>query len=230
MNEIFEISEDGKTLIECLDKDIKEVIIPNGITKIGHRAFEDCTTLQSIDIPNSVTEIRKLAFWSCSSLQNINVAENNKQYASVDGILFNKDLTAIIKFPIGKDLKVYEIPNSVTTIGEEAFSRCSALQSIDIPNSVTTIEDRAFECCSALQSINVSENNQYFTSINGIIFNKSLTTIIKFPQGHKLKGYITPNSVTKIGDSAFQGCSSLQHINIPNSVTKIARGAFYGCI
>ena len=126
-------------------------------------------------------------------------------------------------------MKVYEIPNSVTTIGEEAFSRCSALQSIDIPNSVTTIEDRAFECCSALQSINVSENNQYFTSINGIIFNKSLTTIIKFPQGHKLKGYITPNSVTKIGDSAFQGCSSLQHINIPNSVTKIARGAFRNC-
>ena len=65
MNEIFEISEDGKTLIECLDKDIKEVIIPNGITKIGHRAFEDCTTLQSIDIPNSVTEIRKLAFCYC---------------------------------------------------------------------------------------------------------------------------------------------------------------------
>ena len=57
MNEIFEISEDGKTLIECLDKDIKEAIIPNGITNIGDDAFSKCSALQSIDIPNSVTKI-----------------------------------------------------------------------------------------------------------------------------------------------------------------------------
>ena len=136
-------------------KSLQSIDIPNSVTTIGNWAFSGCSSLQSIDIPNSRIIIGDCAFSRCSSLQSINTTKGNKRYESIDGILFSKDLTCILKLPEGKKLKKYTIPNSVTTIGDSAFKGCSSLQSIDIPNSVTTIRNLAFCGCSSLQNIDI---------------------------------------------------------------------------
>ena len=147
MDNILKLSEDGKTVIGVNNKNITHITIPNSVTTIEGSAFSGCSSLQSIDIPNSVTTIGNSAFRGCRALRSINISEENPHYTSVDGILFNKQLSTIIKFPQGGNIEVYNIPNSVTTIEGSAFEGCKALQSIDIPNSVTTIGNYAFNYC-----------------------------------------------------------------------------------
>jgi len=192
----FIMSDDGATVFDVYYKLVKSITIPDSVTKIGKGAFRRCYSLQSIVIPDSVTEIGEAAFKDCSSLQSIDVSNDNMHFASVDGILFDKDLTVIVRFPQKYDVKEYVIPNSVTKIGSFAFSRCSSLESIDIPNSVTEIGYRAFDGCSSLQSIDIPN---------------SVTEIVRttFWGCSSLQSIDIPNSVTKIGDWAFIGGYSL---------------------
>ena len=126
-------------------------------------------------------------------------------------------------------LKSIDIPNSVTEIGESAFDGCSSLMSIDIPDSVTKIGKRAFKGCSSLESVNVAKNNSVYKSVDGILYNNKLTSIIHFPLKHSNTSFVIPDSVTEIGEWAFFGCRKLKSIDIPNSVTKIGESAFDGC-
>ena len=177
LGEDVHISKDGKTLTEILDMQAEHITIPDGIEVIRERAFmwsslhsidlpagvttieqyafDGCKSLQSIDIPASVTEIGEGAFEGCESLRSINVDEENEYYASINGVLYSKDLTIIKRVPIGAELKSFSIPNSVTTIGNGAFTDCETLQSVGIPNSSTTIGMEAFRRCITLQSIDI---------------------------------------------------------------------------
>ena len=116
---------------------------------------------------------------------------------------------------------------SVTSIGDDAFSRCSGLTSVTIPNSVTSIGYYAFYYCSGLTSINVASGNTHYSSIDGVLYNYVQNTLIQCPCA---KTSVTiPNSVTSIGEKAFEGCSGLTSVTIPNSVTSIRMSAFSGC-
>ena len=208
---------------------IISITIPNGVTSIGWYTFKGCSSLTSITIPSSVTSIGNQTLEECNNLAEINVSDNNTKYTSIDGVLFNKEKTELIKYPPNKNDKEYSIPNSVISIESRAFEGCSGLTSVNIPESVISIGDSAFNGCSSLTEINVLDNNTQYTGIGGVLYNRKMTQIIKYPSNKKDKEYNIPNSVTEIRYSAFKGCSSLTFITIPKSVTSIGDSAFNGC-
>ena len=127
------------------------------VTAIGNEAFYGCGSLTSINIGDSVTTIDIGAFTSCSKLTRITVSSNNTNYSSLNGVLFDKTQQRLILYPEGK-IGEYQIPNSVTTIGDYAFSDCNKLTSINFPNSVKTIRNGAFMYCFGLTNINLSNS------------------------------------------------------------------------
>jgi len=206
---------------------LTSVTIPNSVTSIGVWAFKDCTGLTSVTIGTGVTSIGYYAFCGCTGLTSVNVAGDNTKYASVNGVLFNKTKTELIQYPFGKT-GAYTIPNSVTSIGDYAFYVCTGLTSVTIGTGVTSIGYCAFCGCTGLTSISVAGDNTKYSSLDGVLFNKTKTELIQYPGG-KTGAYTIPNSVTSIGGSAFAGCNSLTSVTIENGVTSVGDEAFDGC-
>ena len=192
-----------------------EYIIPDSVTSIGGSAFSSCTSLTSVTIGNRVTSIWDRAFERCTSLTEINVSSNNANYSSENGFLFNKEKTELIRYPEGKTESEYIIPDSVTSIGTDAFWGCTSLTSVTIPNSVTYIGSGAFSSCTSLTSATIGNG---VTSIGMSAFENCTS----------LASVTIPDSVTHISWHAFYCCTSLASITIPDSVTSIDEWAFYG--
>ena len=133
---------------------LSSITISNSVNSIGEGAFRNCTSLTSITIPNLVTNIAPRFFYECFSLISINVNNDNPNYSSENGVLFDKNKTTLVCFPAGKT-SAYIIPNSVKFIGDHAFYGCRLLSAVTIPNSVIRIESNTFAYCSSLTSINI---------------------------------------------------------------------------
>jgi len=202
-------------LILCPQGKTGTYVIPNSTTNIRNQAFAFCANLTSITIPHSVTSIGAYAFMSCRSLISITIPNS---------------ITTIEEWTFYgcESLTLITIPNSVTTIGNGAFENCRSLTSITIPNSVTSIGSVAFRSCRSLTAINVESGNNTYASENGVLFNKSKTTLICCPEG-KADDYVMPNSVATIAHGAFSSCTNLASITISSNVTNIGDGAFSGC-
>lgn len=221
-NTIIAISDDEFS--NCVN--MTSVIIPESVKSIGEYAFYFCDSLTSITISSGVEIIDETAFDYCNNLCTIIVDNNNTNFSSIDGVLYNKEITDIVHFPKGKS-GVFLIPNTVTSIDCEFWS-CEKLTAIAIPNSVVEISDSPFFGCYELTEINVDTDNAYFTSIDGVLFNKNITTIITYPNA-KSGDYAIPTSVMVINQYAFQSSDKLTSLVIPEGVTSIPDNAFLGC-
>ena len=195
--------------------EIPPTIVGKPVTGIGASAFSGCTSLTNVTVPNGVTSIGSSAFYSCASLTSFIIPSSVTSIGS-SAFSFCTGLTSI------------SIPSSVTSIGDSAFSSCTGLTSVTIPSSVTSIGTYAFQSCTSLTAITVDVLNLYYAGVGGVLFNKSLTTLIQCPEGKS--GDVTiPTSVTSIGNNSFYNCTTLANVVIPNGVTSIGNYAFRNC-
>lgn len=219
------------------DTPVTSVIIPEGVASIGSDAFGFCYDLVSATIPASVTNFGDYAFYDCYNLSSVtledgleSIGEDAFEYCStlpsidIPGSVTNIGYAAF--YYTGLTNAVIE--PGVTSIGNYAFSACQFLTNITFPASITNVGDYVFYACPNFTAINVNANNLFFSSTNGVLFDKPQTTLLLFPPG--LSGnYTVPAGVTNIAALAFEYCNGITGITIPGSVSMIGEGIFENC-
>ena len=222
---------------------LTSLTLSNNIKSVGDGLFEGCISLTSVNIPSSISStghsvsINLDIFKDCTSLENIDVGEDNRNYSSKDGVLFNKDQTELLLYPKGKT-GAYVVPNTVTNIKEDAFENCKSLTSITLPDSLTKIEQFAFSG-SSIESITIPASVSMigFCAFSGckeltnITINEGVTYIDSYAFNYctALESVVIPNSVTDLKSMAFRDCKSLKSVVIGSGVTQIEEYTFMDC-
>ncbi len=200
----------------------------DGYTVVGiGNAFMDCTKLTAVTIPSTVTSVGTYPFYGCSSLKSITVNANNTAFKSVNGVLFSKDGTTLISYPLGSSNTAYSIPSGVTSIYEMAFREVKNLTSLSIPASVTYIPDTAIMRCPVLAKITVSADNSAYVSVDGVLYNKNKTQLYVYPALKEGSTYTIPSTVSKMNQYAFYYTSKLKKVSIPKGITEVKKNTFY---
>ncbi len=217
---------------------LRNVYIPETHSDIAQWAFSDCYMLADVTIGNADTHVEEGAFRNCYALKNINIG--------------NIDTIGDWAFSGCAYLEQAVLSEDLEEIGKGAFSRCVSLTSVAVPASVVEIGEYAFHGCDELMGINVAEGNSKYVSVDGVLFDKGMTTLLKYPEASFITDYtipegvdyiatgafrnsavtnvVVPASVNKIGYGAFEMCESLRNLVLPNSVSIIEPGAFEGCL
>lgn len=205
---------------------ITEIIILEGVTRIGACSFDECSYLTSVTIPNTVTEIGGTAFWGCSSLSSIDIPNSVKTIGSAAFRKCSSLTKATIpdsvtelggdSFSDCTSLKEVVLSKNMTTINRCTFTGCTSLESMTIPDNVTSIGDSAFGNCISLEKLSLSSNLQ--TMGSNVFHNCENLTEVQIP-----------NRLNEIPYGTFTSCSRIESIGIPNSVTKIGNFAFQDC-
>ncbi|MGN1328070.1 MAG: leucine-rich repeat protein [Eubacterium sp.] len=176
--------------------------IPEDVKEIGIGAFCGCSYLRSVVVPEGVESII-LGFAYAQSIESINVDSNNMHYTSQDGILYDKDMTSLIQYPLSKEIYSLSIPDGVVSILDYAFAECYSLASISIPNSVTSISEYAFDNCCGLTDVYYSCTQEDWSNINIGIGNECLTSANLHFHEHVYTSVVTPPTCTEQGYTTY---------------------------
>lgn len=208
---------------------LKTVSISDSITSIGNNAFDSCENLKSLDIPKSVSYISPGAFYNCSALESINIAEGNENYSSINGVLFNKEKTELLLYPSGSKESTFNVPDGIERLESSIFYRNFNLKVINLPASVSRIEDNVFTGCFALTDINVDNDNQMYSSKDGVLFNKNRSTLMRYPINKSLSEYVLPDEVSNLPARCFSNSKNLTNVVLPKGLISIGAETFVNC-
>ena len=190
--------------IAFADPYVEKIVLPNTIVKIGQDAFAGCSNLKSINIPDSVTSIGAHAFHSCSSLKSIEIPD------SVTTDIGERTFLGC------SSLENIRLPNTIREFGYYAFSGCKSLKKINIPTNLYSLRDCSLDTCESLEEITVNGEGNYYTSEDGVLFNKDKTGLVLFPQGSNKISYTIPANTESVDNNGLSSCIGLQEINVEN--------------
>lgn len=193
---------------------LKSITIPDSVTSINSEAFRSCTQLTSIIIPNSVTSIGDYAFYYCTNLEKINIPNSISFIGKASGMC--------------SSLNLIEINNDYFVSQINSIFPNSPIKTIELGNEITNITQNSFIGYNSLTEINTAENNTKYTSIDGVLFSKNGSILIRYPEG-KFGKYIIPKKVVSIGENAFKFCKNLDEIKMSSNVSCIEDNAFNEC-
>lgn len=195
------------------DSYIKKISLAN-VTDVGKAAFDSCKTTK-FDFKSPIKELSENSFNGCECLETIDISEVR---IIPEGVFKNcKKLTKVVLSP------------KLDSISSESFKGCLSLETMDIPKTVSFVSDDAFGECKALSAINVDTDNKYYCSVDGSLYNKSITKLLKLPSGKQIKEFVIPDTVYEIGDGAFESCSSLETIICSNKILSFGSSVFKDC-
>lgn len=218
---------------------LTKIELPQGVREIGSNAFAGCSALTTITLPASLETLRA-AFDGCSALAEIAVAPGNKNYRSVDGVLFSVDGRTALYYPSGKAATEYAIPDGTERVASSAFRDCSALTAITFPASVRELGGETFYGCVALRTVALPDAVETIpasaflgcSALSEIKFPKQLKAIAPhaFIGCESLTTVAFPDGLTLIGDDAFEDCVALESVSFPSGLKVVEPGAFGGCV
>ena len=210
------------------------VIIPNGVEKIGKKAFKGCKNITSIIISDDVTEIEEYAFYKCASLKSVTFGKSAKIINTYS--FFNcESLTEVTieseslsnPFVLYDKYKKSNIKSILKSINSGVFFGCNKLKTVKYGKHVRNIDFHIFRNCPNIEEYIVDEKNVFFSSIYGVIYSMDKSKLIKYPIGKKCDNFVVPNYVTEVSDRAFYGCKGLTTVTIESE--SIGDYAFCGC-
>lgn len=226
-------NKDQTVIIQCPGAKTGDYIIPQSVIEINRNAFHGCDNLKSVligrniqTLPLYIYSYASPAFGECESLEAILVDPDNPHFCSVDGVLFDKEKTTILQYPSNKPGE-YIIPDHVTAVRQGAFYRSLSLTRVTIGKNVSSIRE-VFYITPALKEINVDSENSTFVSIDGVVYSRDQTVLIRFPGGRGGE-FVIPSTVTEVGCCSFKFCSSLRNVILSEGVRYIGPHAFRGC-
>ena len=221
---------------------LSKIIMPEGLLRVDEYAFGNLWNMREIYFSSTVEEIGFQAFFNCNSIERIDVADNNSTFASQDGVLYNKEKSTLIQYPVAKQEKTYQMPESVKDIRNFAFSGLTFLEELTLPKSIAFdgITQYTFDEANSLKNIYVAEDvNSLYKSIDGVLFYdiaKATNNVdhielelVRYPAGKTETNYTVPSGVTTIENYAFSGCNLLTSVTLPDSVASIRVFAFDSC-
>lgn len=228
--------------VDC-DPSVTSVSLREDTVGICNSAFVSCRDLVSIAIPSSVRRIGDAAFGGCNSLENITVAEQNPNYVTVNGVLYDFAMTELIKYPVAKATSSFVVPSGVVSIGSCAFYECEALISVSIPNTVTNIRQGAFHTCVNLKDVIFEKDSQLIEIGDCAFVVCNALTNITIPSSVQVLGdrafsychymetivFDEDSQLNRMGEGVFLHCMSLTDIYIPKDVESIEKEVFCGC-
>ena len=237
-----EIKEGTKAISNDVFSDcvnLKNVVIPDSVNSIGSSVFENCTSLESITIPESVSSFGNGLFGGCTSLKSAKLPSNAtglfgltfEDCENLESVNIPNGVTSLwLTFSGCKKLKSITIPESVTEINRWTFSGCISLESIVIPKNVSFISDGndVFCGCTSLKSLSVDSDNEYYYSVDNVLYSKNDNRLMYYPEGLENENVELPSGVNKIAPLAFEN-RNVKSVNIPDTVTDIMYLAFSGC-
>ncbi|MBQ7115656.1 MAG: leucine-rich repeat protein [Clostridia bacterium] len=232
---------------------VSEIYVPASLKKWGYRSFEKCQSIKEVNItdlkawcestfiyntsnplnngaklylngseikdlvvPDTATKINSYVFYKCSSFESVKIGKNVKSIGDYSFL----GCTNIVTI---------EIPEEVSSIGRQAFENCEKLESVYLSENVESIGEAAFRGCLNLMAYTVAEDNNTYSSVDGVLFNADKSLLIDYPINKSGSTYTMPDSVTEIGEDAFKGCTGLTSVKLSNNLKIIDSYAFYGC-